>query len=282
MLADAKRLYLDLLKKSLLNELYLDHEMQIFYLMECLEGKRTYEAELFAHIVARQRPLYDELSASRAEGRPFRGYVPEFGHSMIGRKRLDHLEWCLETIMSEAIPGDLMEAGVWRGGACVFMRGYLAVHDIPERLVWAADSFAGLPVPSLEQDLAYDLSAARFPALAVSLDSVRGIFARYGLLDDRIRFLEGWFKDTLPSAPIRSLALLRLDGDLYESTWDVLTSLYDRVSPGGIIVIDDYEAFPPCREATNHFRSERNISAPFQRIDWSGVCWRKEADAATR
>jgi len=253
--------------------------MQIHYLMECLEGKQRYEADMFAHIAARQKALHDELAACRREGRPFRGYVPEFGHSMIGRKRLDHLEWCLETVIREAIPGDLMEAGIWRGGACVFMRGYLAVHEIADRVVWAADSFTGLPVPSLAQDRAYDLSAARFPALAIPLDSVREIFARYGLLDDRVRFLEGWFKDSLPNAPIRALAVLRIDGDLYESTRDVLVALYDRVSPGGIIVIDDYEAFPPCREATNDFRSERNIAAPFHRIDWSGVWWRKDGGA---
>ncbi|MBV8169332.1 MAG: class I SAM-dependent methyltransferase [Alphaproteobacteria bacterium] len=269
------RLYLDLLKAALLNELFLDHEVQIFYLFDCLEGRAQFDPAVFSHSTIHLKPIYDEMARCRAEGRPFRTYVPELPHSMIGRKRLDHLERCLETIERDRIAGDLLEAGVWRGGACIFMRGFLKAHEVPERVVWVADSFAGLPVPSLAEDQGYDLSATRFPALAVPLETVRAIFGRYGLLDDRVRFLEGWFKDTLPTAPVERLALLRLDGDLYESTIDTLTALYDRVAPGGFIVVDDYFAFEPCRRATDEFRADRNIHTPFERIDWSGVCWRK-------
>jgi len=142
--------------------------------------------------------------------------------------------------------------------------------------VWAADSFAGLPKPDPE----------RFPAdegdelwtqtpLAVSVDEVRANFERYGLLDDRVRFLEGWFRDTLPSAPVERLALLRLDGDLYESTMVALEALYDRVSPGGYVLVDDY-ALPTCREAIEDFRRERSIDEPLEHVDWTGAYWRKQ------
>lgn len=269
------RLYLDLLKASLLDELFLDHEMQVHYLFDCLEGRAQFDARVFSNVTLRMKADYDALAAARAEGRPFRSFIPELAHTMIGRRRLDHLERCLETIERDGVPGDLLEAGVWRGGACIFMRGFLEAHAVPDRVVWAADSFAGLPVPSLEEDAGHDYSATQFPALAVPLEAVRATFARYGLLDARVRFLEGWFKDTLPNAPVERLALLRVDGDLYESTRDVLTALYDRVSPGGFVVLDDYFAFNPCRHATDDFRAERDIQVPFERIDWSGVCWRK-------
>jgi len=269
------RLYLDLLKAALLNELFLDHEVQIFYLFDCLEGRAQFDPAVFSHASIHLKPIYDEMARCRAEGRPFRTYVPELAHSMIGRKRLDHLERSLETIERDGIPGDLLEAGVWRGGACIFMRGFLKAHAVADRVVWVADSFAGLPVPTLAEDQGYDLSATRFPALAVPLETVRAIFGRYGLLDDRVRFLEGWFKDTLPTAPVERLALLRLDGDLYESTMDALVPLYDKLSPGGFVIVDDYGALPRCKLAIDEFRADHDIIDRLYPIDGAAIFWRK-------
>jgi len=84
------------------------------------------------------------------------------------------------------------------------------------------------------------------PVLAVPLEEVQALFRRYDLLDAQVRFLKGWFKDTLAGAPIERLALLRLDGDLYESTMDALVPLYDKVSPGGFVIVDDYYSCAPC------------------------------------
>ena len=92
-----------------------------------------------------------------------------------------------------------------------------------------------------------------------------------------MRFLEGWFADTLPSAPIERLAILRLDGDMYGSTMEALTSLYDKVSPGGFIVIDDYGAVEGCQVAVDEFRSRRGVTEPLEHIDWGGVLWRRTA-----
>ena len=114
-----------------------------------------------------------------------------------------------------------------------------------------------------------------FPQLAVSADQVRENFGRYGLLDDRVVFLEGWFRDTLPSAPIERLALLRMDGDLYESTMDALVALYDKLVPGGIVIVDDYGILEGCRAAVTDFRRERGIDEPIYRIDDSGVHWQR-------
>lgn len=276
------RLYLDLLKNCLTGELYLDDEARLYYLRECLEGKDQFNLDTYIHIET-QRPEMSERFRELA----YDGRFPEdklekigFQHTLIGRLRLENLEWCLDEIVREAVPGDLIECGVWRGGASVFMRGYLADAGITGRSVWVADSFNGPPPPSLPQDQGVDLSAARYPVLAVSADRVRDLFARYRLLDRQVHFLEGWFKDTLPKAPIHELALLRVDADLYESTRDALNALYDRVSYGGFVIIDDYGCIPACREAVDEFRKQRGIQDPISEIDWTGVYWRKHAAAS--
>ena len=161
---------------------------------------------------------------------------------MIGMQRLTSLQHCVETALAEDIPGDLIECGVWRGGACILMRAVLAAYGDETRRVWLADSFQGVPRSDPENYQADKGIRAEFAAgiLGVSEAEVRANFERYGLLDDQVRFLPGWFKDTLQDAPIESIAVLRLDGDLYESTIQALDALYPRLSPGGFCVIDDY------------------------------------------
>jgi len=198
---------------------------------------------------------------------------PSIGYSMVGLKRLHNLQACVESILDERIPGDLIEAGVWRGGACILMRGILKLHGVEDRNVWLADSFEGLPAPSNDADSGYDLS--NNPYLAVSLEEVEKAFQRFGLMDRQVKFLKGWFKDTLPDSPIARLALLRTDCDLYESTMDVLEPLYHKVSDRGFVIVDDYHTWPPCKLAVDEFRARYRITDPLQEIDGSGVFWRK-------
>ena len=201
---------------------------------------------------------------------------PRQALTMIGRKRLDNIQACVERILQDEIPGDLIEAGVWRGGATIFMRAVLRAYGDTERRVWVADSFRGLPRPNVEKypaDRGYDLSMWR--CLAISADEVRENFRRFHLLDDQVVLLEGWFAETLPAAPIDRLAVLRLDGDLYESTMTSLVHLYPRLSPGGFAIVDDYYDAPPCRQAVDDFRRENGIQEEMVRIDWSGAFWRR-------
>jgi O-methyltransferase len=190
---------------------------------------------------------------------------------------MNNIHTLLDRVVADDIPGDLIETGVWRGGASLLMRGFLAAHNITDRKVWVADSFVGMPVPSHLADAGYDFSAAEAPVLAVSRDQVEDLFRRYDLLDNQVGFLEGWFSDTLPSAPIDQLALIRLDGDLYESTMDALTALYEKLSPGGYVIVDDYNDFEPCRRAITEFRESRRITSELHTVDWAAVYWRKEA-----
>lgn len=236
--ADPRELYLDLMKRCLTNWLYAD--------------------------------LEKASEPDRAEGRVW----PEYSHTMIGFPRLDNIQQCVADVIARGVPGDLIETGVWRGGATIFMRAVLRAYGVTDRTVWVADSFQGLPPPDASK---YPLDKGdehyKYPELAISLDRVRANFERYGLLDDQVRFLKGWFRDTLPVAPIQRLAVVRLDGDLYESTMDGLVHLYPKLSVGGYLIVDDYGCIPACKAAVHDYRQAHGITDEIRPIDWAGVYW---------
>ncbi len=206
----------------------------------------------------------------RAEGKDW----PKFAQTMVGLKRLDNVHHCVERIVADHVPGDLIETGVWRGGVVIFMRALLDAYGDDNRSVYVADSFQGLPPP----DDAYPADAASqlhtTKSLAITRDEVEKNFERYGLLDDRVRFLEGWFKDTLPTVRDRIWSVVRLDGDMYESTMDGLTNLYPQLSVGGFLIVDDY-TYEPCRQAVVDYREANAIDEPIEAIDWLGAFWRR-------
>jgi hypothetical protein len=212
-----------------------------------------------------------------------RHYIKGTAVSMLPVARFDNIEYCINSILAEKIPGDLIETGVWRGGATIFMRSMLAALDINDRAVWVADSFEGLPEPDADRFPAEAkahrgaVMAKVYNHFAVSLEEVRSNFAAYGMLDENVRFLKGWFKDTLPKAPIGALAILRLDGDYYESTMDALANLYDKLSVGGYAIIDDYgeDSWTYCRRAVDDFRRERGIEEPMVAVDSKCFYWRR-------
>jgi hypothetical protein len=194
---------------------------------------------------------------------------------MIGVKRMGNLRTIAESVIWHHVPGDFIETGVWRGGACILMRAVLKAYGVKNRRVWVADSFEGLPPPDTVNYPADEGdNFHKYSELAVSLDQVKQNFERYDLLDDKVVFLKGWFKDTLPSALIDKLAILRLDGDMYESTMGALSALYDKVSPGGYVIIDDYHVVEGCRKAVHDFLSRRNLAPVIHEIDGVGVYWR--------
>ena len=217
-----------------------------------------------------------------AELREYGWDWPSVAHSMIGRKRMENIRTLMEMALFEGVPGDFIETGVWRGGACIYMRAILAAYGVRNRKVWLADSFAGLPPPNAEE---YPADAGdvfhTYDDLAVSLQQVKRNFERYGLLDDRVVFLRGWFRDTLPTASVRRLAILRMDGDMYESTMDALVNLYDKVSRRGYVIVDDYRVVEGCRKAVDDFRASRGIVDPIIEIDGVGVYWRKSGHRAS-
>lgn len=274
----ARGLYLDLLKRTITGAAAEDND-------SILGGVRTSGspalrkrgADTVGRLVGRfgfelayKRPYDPQL---RAIGRDW----PARADSMIGLARMDNIQRCVETVIREDVAGDLIETGVWRGGATIFMRGVLKAYGDTTRRVWVADSFEGVPPPD----------AARYPAddgdtlhrragLAVGVDEVRHNFERYGLLDDQVKFLVGWFNDTLRSTPIERLAVLRLDGDLYESTWEAIDALYPKLSPGGFCIVDDYgDLVAQCQRAIHDYREAHGITEEIIDIDGWGAYWRK-------
>jgi O-methyltransferase len=269
-----EELYLDLLKKVLTRALFSEH-WQRFELPKG-DPRRALLEPVRGLLASRQLDIVRRHTTDpsiREEGKDW----PADAESMIGLKRMDNIQACVTDVIRRGVPGDLIETGVWRGGAVIFMRAILRAYGDTSRTVWCADSFEGLPPPNAEL---YPADAGdphhTFEPLAVGLEQVKANFARYGLLDERVRFLRGWFKDTLPTAPIEKLAVARLDGDMYESTMDALKALYPRLSVGGYLIVDDYGVVPACAKAIEDYRREHGITEPIQQVDWSGVYWRRE------
>jgi hypothetical protein len=245
------RLYMRLLKRCLTRDLFPD---------------QRYDFGDLAHPV----PYSKEL---RQNGKDW----PTEADTMVGMKRLDNLHDCCWTAVRESVPGDFVETGIWRGGCGILMRAILDVLKDRQRRVWLFDSFEGLPKPDSEsfpQDKD-DPHWTYSSCLAVSLKQVKDNFEKYELLDERTQFVKGWFRDTIPHSEVKNISVLRLDGDMYESTWLVLTHFYPKLSAGGFIIIDDYGAIPSCKAAVDDFRAQQSILSAISAVDWTGIFWRK-------
>lgn len=201
---------------------------------------------------------------------------PNNAETMIGYERMTNLEFCISKIYEEKIDGDIIETGVWQGGACIFMKWLINKLSLNKK-IFVADSFEGLPLPNPEKypndtnDIHHTIDY-----LKVSVENVTSNFKKYNLLDENIVFLKGWFKDTLPQIKKdQKFSLIRLDGDMYESTMDGLTNLYPKLTSGGYIIIDDF-CLKPCVQAVRDFRSINGINTEIKHIDFTGVFWKKE------
>ena len=198
----------------------------------------------------------------------------EDAETMLGTRQLDQMQKCIRDVLDRNVPGDLLEAGVWRGGMTILMRAVLGAYCDTSRRVWVVDSFCGLPLPDKNVDSWWwrpgDMSA--------SLEEVKENFARYGLLDDQVKFVKGFFEDSLPTASISELSVLRVDADLYQSTLDVLENLYPKLSHGGYAIFDDYQNLPECKRAIDEYRSTNGIEDPIVKIDTRAVYWIKNGD----
>jgi O-methyltransferase len=270
-------LYLDLLARALTRDLFLDEEVRNVDLRQWPGG----EPEGLRDMLRQRRWRLVRPGADRAT-RAVGNDWPPHAETMVGLERLANVREVVGSALADGVPGDLVETGVWRGGTAIYMRAILAALGDTDRCVWACDSFEGLPEADAERfpvDVPLRLHEHR--ELAVGLDQVRANFARYGLLDDRVRFVPGWFRDTLPglAAALGPIAVLRLDGDMYESTMDALTHLEPLVSPGGYVIVDDYGGIEACRQAVTDYRADRGITAEICEVDWTAVWWRAPADA---
>jgi O-methyltransferase len=265
--------YLDLLKKTLTGSVYDESAWRV---LEPGKFRGVYgwlRTAVIKTLGKRSLLLVKELPYDHVQRE--RGIDwPMVGFTMVGHLRLDNIRTCIERVIFDKIPGDFVECGVWRGGASIFAKAVFKAYGVTDRKVWLADSFAGMPVPEIQADkVDPDLSTLRY--LAVSREVVEDNFRRFDLFDDSVRFVKGWFSESLPNAPIHQIAILRLDGDHYSSTMDALNSLHSKLSKGGFVIIDDYFTWAGCKAAVTEFRAAHLIKSELIRIDDAAVYWRE-------
>jgi O-methyltransferase len=283
MAINTKTLYLDLLKKNLCDYLNIDNPYangvppQYWWKKSALKNIRN---KWIVNFLRRSKMIVlkeDGYSIEERRERRLNGidWPLMQAQTMVGMARLDNLQKLLEDVIEKGVKGDVIETGVWRGGASIFMRAVLKANDITDRTVWLCDSFEGLPKPEQDKYPA-DIGDAHYTYdfLAVSQETVSANFEKYGLLDDKVRFVKGYFEHTLSDVPTDKLCLLRLDGDMYSSTIVALEALYPKLTSGGYIIIDDYY-LEPCAKAVNDYRETNNITDTIVQVDGSSVYWCK-------
>ena len=234
--------------------------------------------KLLARLLATRGVTMGELRPESRDDVEQGDVWPLHALTMIGRRRLQNIRFCIESALTDNVPGDVIETGVWRGGASIYARAVLRAWDVVDRRVWVADSFEGLPPRNLT-DYPADATAGALDQrqeLAISLEQVQANFERLHLRDDQVRFVKGWFKDTLPALSGERWAVIRLDGDYYESTVQALNRLYPNLSPRGWIIIDDYHEIEACRQAVGDYRIEHGIGTDIMAIDDSAVMWQRD------
>jgi len=251
------------------NKIKLDFLKRVLTDTVDLEIKNKFFSSGFPNEEIMLNALNKQINPQRYEGLDW----PENAHTMIGIKRLDSLHYCLDYVRENNIDGDLIETGVWRGGACIFMKVYCNLYNLDKRVI-VSDSFEGLPKPEIPQDVNDKHYTIDF--LKVSLDEVKNNFNLYKVLDEKVVFLKGWFSDTLPNnSEIQKISLLRMDGDMYKSTMDVFNSCYNKIVTNGILIVDDY-CLPNCVKAVSDFRNQNNITNEINIIDKCGIFWIKK------
>lgn len=257
--ATLRRAYLDVLKLALC-DLAGAYTISVF---QTYESSEPYSKRL----------TDEERTDLRTVGRDW----PLHALTMVGLRRLDDLQACVESVVADGVEGDLIEAGAWRGGSGILARATLDSLGDGRRLC-VADSFEGFPLPDPDaypEDADLDLSMLDF--LSVSLEMARGHFERFGC-GEGVDFLPGFFNETLPGLTDRKWSIVRLDGDTYESTTLALEALYPRLSQGGYLIVDDYGFVEVCRQAVEDFRARNEIADPIEQVDWCCVRWQRTQD----
>jgi O-methyltransferase len=191
-------------------------------------------------ILPRNWTFAEKLTSPDLENRRNGSDWPLTAESMIGLMRMNQLHESLDVIRNEQIPGDIVETGIWRGGAIIFAASYLSVYNMSDRKVFGCDSFEGLPEPDPKFPIDSNDIHSTIDFLRVSLPEVEHNLKKYLVDTDKVKLVKGWFEQTLPTLPVSKISILRLDGDMYSSTMDALKALYAKVSVGGIVIIDDY------------------------------------------
>ena len=271
--------YLDLVKKTVVADFYPFTYLDIDYPTSNFI-KRIIKKIIIKTISKNKISIKKTLTPDEVENGSERSSL---SFSMVGKKRLNNVHKLIDRIFKDNIEGDFLEAGIWKGGIIIFMRACLLAYNDKNRKVWGIDSFKGLPpldVHNFPEDKIFEkiLDDWNRQEMIVSKKEVIENINKFDLYDNQVELIEGWFSDVFKkNYNIKKLSLCRIDGDLYQSTYEALVGLYPKISLGGYVIIDDYGLWSgACKKAVDRFREENNINSELIKIDWAGVYWRKE------
>jgi O-methyltransferase len=194
---------------------------------------------------------------------------------MTSPERVYGLREAANYILRQGIPGDWVECDVWRGGSAIVMALQLIAAGDMYRTLWPYDTFAGMLAPGKREEPEvherYAATHARGEQWVGSpVDDVRRNLLSTGSPPDRIEFVEGKVEDTNPARAPETIGLRRLDTDWYDSTRHELEHLWDRLSHGGVLIIDDYGHWRGAREAVGEFFERCKSRSLFARLDYTG------------
>jgi O-methyltransferase len=205
--------------------------------------------------------------------RLFRRIAP---YTRVSREKLATLCRLVATLDQDRVPGAIVECGVFKGGAAAVM----AHQTTTPRDIYLFDSFEGLPPPGIEDGA---IAQAQFQPgwCAGTEDDVRRAFAAAGARLSRVYFVKGWFAETFPRTTLPGIALLHIDADWYDSVKLCLDTWFDRLAPGGYLVLDDYGRWEGCTRAADEFLSQRRLP-PLERTGSAGHYLRRPQESARR
>ena len=201
--------------------------------------------------------------------------------TLLSTERLFSLYLRAKDVCQRDVPGNFVECGSYKGGAAALLASVVKRHSQRPRKVYAFDTFQGMPEPAEvdrhngtpANETAFGAGTLRAPVdeyLAVICDrlEVTGI----------VEPVPGLFSHTLPAhqAAVGTIALLHADADWYASTMEIFSNLYDLVVPGGVVQIDDFGHWEGCRKAVRDFEGISGDVFDLQRIDYTGVWFRKQ------
>jgi hypothetical protein len=202
-------------------------------------------------------------------------------HTMTSPERLYALIQAVRHVSAAPIPGSIVECGVWRGGSMLAVARTLIEAVDATRDLYLYDTYEGMSQPGA-QDVDIEGQAASAllkdqdrsdPESAwcyATLEDVRRTLSSTGYDESRMHFVKGKVEDTIPESAPDRIAVLRLDTDWYESTRHELEHLYPRLSPGGVLIIDDYGHWAGCRQAVDEYFAAQGIHLLLSRVDYTG------------
>ena len=210
------------------------------------------------------------------------GQVAARNLAVVSGRRLRATAHLARTAINRCLQGDIVETGVYTGGSTSILMRALIDYDGCGRKLWAFDSFKGLPLAT-NFDMQGDATVGVAGDYSADFQVFKQNLQSLGAWDEkRIVVTKGFFAETVHKSKVKAISFLRMDGDLYTSTWDVLIGLYDRVLPDGLVYVDDYGSYNGCREAVDRFRTENRIYEPLHHItekdrSVEAVWWQKRS-----